>query len=701
MANDPNQDLKNQLGNEYDIYSSLKDKFQGFNKDGHAVFKDEAGTTSFDKTDFSKMNAQLQKDFGNKSYEDTFNQNQYEDISKQGNKFQGFAGDQAVFRNEKGDLENFGNQGGFAEFLKKQQSGNTFDMAKQGQSQRSSQDYAANLGFLGTKQGTQQKTGSGFTGYNPQQKLNNTAKRMINPSVAAEDSIPSENPNIPSPGSVLPKSQGGIGSFEDFLAKRVKKPTPLSNEPEPTPQAPAKQAPPTVGQVATGVAKDAAGTELRSQKDSAVAGLQNQYGAQAKALLPADPTGGALSQAMDYKNLASGNISQNIQNLAMQKAKQAAGNQAEDYLRANDPTGGALSSAAQYANLLKGGNVVQNAQNIALDQGKQAAVNSALSSVPGAGAYSGAVLGGVKALTGGGNSSDKGQALGEGAARAALASTGIGALANPELLQAGAGLTDKLGNKLGTAGVLLKPTSMGLDLGAQALNTGIKGAGAQGATTARAFSAANEGLKSIAHGNIEEGLKGLGSGAAKAAVETFLKNPATIAKGVGNLGKAALSKLQNIGGSVGKAISSIFCFTPDTEILMANGKYKKIKQIKLHDEIMLGGKVTAIGTSTSDDIYLYDGVEVSGGHTLYEDGVWLRVRDSKYAVKVDVKEMLVYPMATENHLIVTKGQVWADMEEVDDTYNKTDEDILKELNSQKHANSMINIFLKSYFKKKK
>jgi hypothetical protein len=188
-------------------------------------------------------------------------------------------------------------------------------------------------------------------------------------------------------------------------------------------------------------------------------------------------------------------------------------------------------------------------------------------------------------------------------------------------------------------------------------------------------------------------------------VETFLKNPATLAKGVGNLGKAAVAKAAAVASAAKNAVSkavSWVCFTPDTEILMANGKYKKIKQIKLGEEVMLGGKVTAIGTAMADDLYLYDGVEVSKGHALYEDKTWVRVEDSKYSVKIDQKEeFLVYPMATENHLVVTKNQIWADIMETDDKHNQTEDGRIAELNSQHQANRMLDTFLAMYFKKNK
>lgn len=727
-----NNDIKNKLGAEYDLYSSLKDSFQGFDKEGNAVFKDDAGdVTSFNKKDFAKMNEQLRSDFGEKSYEETFNEAQFRDLEKQGNKFQGFAGENAIFRNEKGDLESFGNQGGFASFLKKQQPNAKFDISKQGQSQRSKQDYSAAADFLANKEVVKQKTGSGFTGYNPQARLQSLGGGMMNPQPELKTSV---NPNV------FNANKPG-GTFQNFKAKQTKKPTALSQESEAEPEQKAPSLGAMAKQMAMTKAKEASQKFLGEQKSqlqnkatsalSGATGLSTQMitnpeaaakqaainkaagvtGFSADAIM--NPEQYAKTAAMNKvigttgvdPSLLQGNIASNVQNLALDKAK-AAG---VDFLKQNDPTGGALSQYAQYADLLKG-DVVGNAKNLAEQRLKEEAMKKIATMVPG-GAYASSALDAGKAakkiLSGEGSSGDKGRAAAQAAARATAAYL-TGGLATEQNMEMANALTNRgFGAAEKNVGSDLKPA---VDAARQYANVGqtlTKGAsklaldsvGNVGASQGRALSDASKAVKAITSGNIEEGLKGLGKGAANLALQTFLKNPETIAKGIGNLGKEAVAKAANAAKAALNAINP-FCFAPDTMILMANGKYKKIKQIKLGEEVMLGGKVTAIGQSTSDDMYLYDGVEVSGGHTLYEDGKWIRTKDSKYAVKMDIEEALVYPMDTENHLIVTKGQIWADMSEVDNTYDKTDTDILAQLNSQTEANKRLDLFLKLYFKRK-
>jgi hypothetical protein len=766
-----NDDIKNKLGAEYDLYSSLKDSFQGFDKEGNAVFKDDAGdVTSFNKKDFAKMNEQLKSDFGEKSYEETFNEAQFKDLEKQGNKFQGFAGDNAIFRNEKGDLENFGNQGGFASFLKKQQPNATFDISKQGKSQRTKDQYSAAADFLANKEVVKQKTGSGFTGYNPQAALQSLGGGMMNPQPELKTSV---NPNIA-------KANTPGGTFQNFKAKQTKKPTALSQESE----AETEQKSPSLGamakQMAMAKAKEAGQQFLGQKKEQAqnmatnalsnVTGLSTQMitnpqdaarqaainkaagvtGFSADAIM--NPEQAAKNAAMDKltsttginASLLQGNIADNVQNLATDRAKTAGmdylkandptgmsqyaglinGNVVDnakqfamdkakatgmDFLKQNDPTGGALSQYAQYADLLKG-DVVGNAKNLAEQRLKEEAMKKIATMVPG-GAYASSALDAGKSakkiLSGEGSSEDKGRAAAQAAARATAAYL-TGGLATEQNMEMGNALTNRgFATAEKNVGSDLKPTvdaarqyaNVGQTLGKGTSKLALDAIGNTGASQGRALSDASKAVKAITSGNIEEGLKGLGKGAANLALQTFLKNPETIAKGIGNLGKEAVAKAANAAKAALNAINP-FCFAPDTMILMANGKYKKIKQIKLGEEVMLGGKVTAIGQSTSDDMYLYDGVEVSGGHTLYEDGKWIRTKDSKYAVKMDIEEALVYPMDTENHLIVTKGQIWADMSEVDNTYDKTDTDILAQLNSQTEANKRLDLFLKLYFKRK-
>jgi hypothetical protein len=144
-------------------------------------------------------------------------------------------------------------------------------------------------------------------------------------------------------------------------------------------------------------------------------------------------------------------------------------------------------------------------------------------------------------------------------------------------------------------------------------------------------------------------------------------------------------------------LRSLYCFSPETEILMESGKYKKIKDIQPHEATALGGKVEMIGKSKSDDLYNYDGVKVTGDHAVFENGKWIRVKDSEKSSPIG-KEGEIYTIHTENHLVVTKNKVWTDSMETEEN-SKDAQYSLDVLNSNKPRNKKLERFLTEYFEK--
>jgi hypothetical protein len=687
------------------MFQAFQDKFKGFDNEGNAVVDDGGKLASFNAKDFSKFNQRLKDQYGNKSYEDEFGKQQLQDITSKGNRFQGFSGDQAIFRNEQGDLENFGSSGSYNKFLKKFNPA-SFDINKQGQSNRSTDQYGANTGFLSQRQATSQRTGSGIGAMLGAQAR--TAKNMLNPANVQNDAAP-----IPSTTQQVQATQIKPESGMKIEAPKV------SASPSTAQKiTQAKPYQPSVVQLGTNLLQNKANQALKSEVQQGTQAFSQASGIPTQAIT--NPQQFALNQATQAGANALGVDTQaitNPQKFALNQATQAGAS-----ALGIDPT--AITNPAQFAKqqaisnlanatgvdneylnsalgLLSGGNVAKNAQNLAINQAKKEALSQAAlaAGIDPTGGLASAALDVGKGIFGKGSSSDKGSSLAQTGVKAALAGL-TGGLVTPETLGLASGLSQKAEKGLGSAGFLMSPTSQALEVGSKAIGEGLGAAGTIGGRTGRSFGQAGEGIKSLTKGNLGEGLSSLGSAAGNLLVDTLLKNPASVAKAAWNVGGDVLHGAGKAVGSVVKGIKNLFCFAPNTLILMANGKYKKIKDIKLGDEVMLGGKVTAIGQSTSDDMYTYNGVEVSGGHALYEDGKWTRVKDSKYAVKLDLPEdTLVYPMATENHLIVTKEQIWADLEEVSDTYDKKDSDILVELNNQKHANMMLDVFLKQYFGK--
>lgn len=142
---------------------------------------------------------------------------------------------------------------------------------------------------------------------------------------------------------------------------------------------------------------------------------------------------------------------------------------------------------------------------------------------------------------------------------------------------------------------------------------------------------------------------------------------------------------------------SQYCFSPETEILMASGKYKKIKDIQPKEEVALGGTVEMIGQSKSDDLYQYENVKVTGDHAVFENGKWIRAKDSEKSSPIG-KEGLIYTIHTENHLVVTKGIVWTDSMETEEN-SKDAQYSLDVLNENKPRNKKLERFIQEYFDK--
>lgn len=162
--------------------------------------------------------------------------------------------------------------------------------------------------------------------------------------------------------------------------------------------------------------------------------------------------------------------------------------------------------------------------------------------------------------------------------------------------------------------------------------------------------------------------------------------------------KNAPKLISGVGRSIGRAFKK-FCFTGNTEVMLEDGSFKKLSMLKEGDVIKLGGKITSIGKAIEQDIYKYKGFTVTGGHAIYEFGKWLRVSDSNNSIPLGKeKGVEVYPLSTENHLMVTKSTagilVSSDFSEVDDNKNTSDEENIKILNSDKVKNKKIDNFLK-------
>ena len=124
--------------------------------------------------------------------------------------------------------------------------------------------------------------------------------------------------------------------------------------------------------------------------------------------------------------------------------------------------------------------------------------------------------------------------------------------------------------------------------------------------------------------------------------------------------------VHNKGGSPG-------CFIKGTLITMTDGSTKPVEQVDLGDEVAEGGSVFAVGRFLNTELYDYKGIKVSGSHMVNEDGVWMRVRDTKNGKSLGDDENTVYVFGCENRRILINGILFTDYFEIQDQ-----EQLLKE-----------------------
>jgi hypothetical protein len=156
------------------------------------------------------------------------------------------------------------------------------------------------------------------------------------------------------------------------------------------------------------------------------------------------------------------------------------------------------------------------------------------------------------------------------------------------------------------------------------------------------------------------------------------KRAADVASKASEKAKAVASKVL---GGVGGGVKKLFCHAAGTLVIMADGSFKPIEQINTGDIVMWGGEVLAIGSKLASDTYRYNETTVTGLHAVYEDNQWIRVQDSDKAEYLGEAHE-VFPIVTETHFVITAdGTVWRDYEELDNSENLTDEEILAIMNN--------------------
>jgi hypothetical protein len=108
------------------------------------------------------------------------------------------------------------------------------------------------------------------------------------------------------------------------------------------------------------------------------------------------------------------------------------------------------------------------------------------------------------------------------------------------------------------------------------------------------------------------------------------------------------------------------CFIKGTLITMLDGSKKPVEQVDLGDEVAEGGSVFAVGKFLNTELYDYKGIKVSGSHMVNEDGVWMRVKDTKDGKSLGNDLHTVYVFGSENRRILINGILFTDYFEVNE-----------------------------------
>ena len=136
-------------------------------------------------------------------------------------------------------------------------------------------------------------------------------------------------------------------------------------------------------------------------------------------------------------------------------------------------------------------------------------------------------------------------------------------------------------------------------------------------------------------------------------------------------GDATGNTTSGTGGSGPPIPQSGGCFIAGTMISMADGSQKAVEQVDIGDEVSVGGKVFATGKFLIENLYDYNGIQVSGTHMVKEDGAWTRVEDSRLGVSLGNDPAIVYVFGSEHRRIIINNTEFTDYFELSEQQELT------------------------------
>jgi hypothetical protein len=122
-------------------------------------------------------------------------------------------------------------------------------------------------------------------------------------------------------------------------------------------------------------------------------------------------------------------------------------------------------------------------------------------------------------------------------------------------------------------------------------------------------------------------------------------------------------------------VGAIFCFLPNTKVILENGKDVNIQDIKLGDTLFSGGTVQGLVELPGSKETIYDlyGIKVSGGHRVWSfpDNKFINVKDHPSAVATTERSNTLWTLITSDREIPVRGKFgcvrFADWEELPDS----------------------------------
>ena len=131
------------------------------------------------------------------------------------------------------------------------------------------------------------------------------------------------------------------------------------------------------------------------------------------------------------------------------------------------------------------------------------------------------------------------------------------------------------------------------------------------------------------------------------------------------MAKYAIFILGSLWNGPIRGIIKFFCFGGETLVKTNNG-VKPIMNIKIGD--IINGETKVLGTMKlrkCEEMYLYNGVYVSGSHVVFENNEWIKIKDSNLSQKVEYPFEEIYCLITENGEIKINNTIFKDFNSIE------------------------------------